>query len=184
MSMPCGAAGITCRAWFAAIVLCGLLSAPVRAGVEIGKAAPDYLGLDREGRAVELSSLRGKVVVVSFWASWCPPCLKELPILENAQRLTGESRLRVVAVNIDDEPRNVRQMRRQLRDFRLLSSYDKDKRARKAYGAKMVPYMVMIDHLGNVAHIHVGYSEKALPAFVDEIKAVLEGAAPPTNALL
>lgn len=59
------------------------LAACAQAQVRVGDTPPDALGRNREGNDVVLSDHRGKVVVVTFWATWCGYCLKELPVLEN-----------------------------------------------------------------------------------------------------
>jgi thiol-disulfide isomerase/thioredoxin len=55
-----------------------------------------------DGRLTDLDSFRGKVVLVSFWATWCPPCRRELPLLERLQRVVDPKSLEVVAVSIDE----------------------------------------------------------------------------------
>jgi thiol-disulfide isomerase/thioredoxin len=62
------------------------------------------LKLERiDGRIVDLRSLRGKVVLLSFWATWCPPCRRELPLLERLQQIAGPGDVEVVAVSVDRE---------------------------------------------------------------------------------
>ncbi|MFI4970616.1 MAG: TlpA disulfide reductase family protein, partial [Lysobacterales bacterium] len=69
--------------------------------LQAGDAAPDSLGTDRDGKQVRIADYHGKVVVLTFWATWCGYCLKELPILENLQRRLGKARIEVVAINTD-----------------------------------------------------------------------------------
>ncbi|MBI5263485.1 MAG: TlpA family protein disulfide reductase [Bradyrhizobium sp.] len=54
-----------------------------------------------DGKLVALNSLRGKAILVNFWATWCPPCRRELPLLDGLQRRAGETELEIVAVSID-----------------------------------------------------------------------------------
>jgi thiol-disulfide isomerase/thioredoxin len=66
------------------------------------------LKLERiDGRIVDLRSLRGKVVLLSFWATWCPPCRRELPLLERLQQILGSRDVEVVAVSVDREGNSV-----------------------------------------------------------------------------
>lgn len=110
---------MSCRRLLAvALWLLAMLAAPVAsaapAGPAIGDAPPvALLGKDRAGQVVDLGQLRGKVVVVTFWASWCGYCLKELPQLDLLQKHAGDRLLRVVAVNVKDGNDDYRAMMRQ-----------------------------------------------------------------------
>jgi len=167
---------VQCLLLIACIPALSCFAATSAAAPKVGDIPPSYVGEDVAGQAVDLSAHVGKVVVVTFWASWCGPCMKELPVLENVQRQAGESRLRVIAVNIDSERDDRRRMKRRLKDFQLLMTTDEDKRARAAYGVQGIPHMIMIDHLGEVAFRHVGYSEETLPRIVEELNVLLEDA--------
>jgi thiol-disulfide isomerase/thioredoxin len=75
----------------------------VPSGPAVGTIAPDFKVRNLvTGEDVTLSSQRGKVVILTFWASWCPPCKRELPILESAQRVISKDRLVVFAVSHRD----------------------------------------------------------------------------------
>ena len=82
-------------------------AAPVR-----GEAPPDLLGVDSDKHEIRVSDFQGKVVVLTFWASWCGQCLKELPILENVQRKLGPDLIAIVAINSDKERSQYLAMRR------------------------------------------------------------------------
>jgi thiol-disulfide isomerase/thioredoxin len=137
-----------------------------------GDVAPQALGATAEGETLEAAQFRGKVLVVTFWASWCGPCMKELPMLEALQRVAGKAHLRVVAVNIED--RDVfRKIARKLDKFQLTLAHDAGKRGSEAYGVHGIPHMVIVGRDGTIVKVNRGYSEEALDGIVKEINAAL-----------
>ena len=84
----------------------GETPAPSTAGpVAIGQPAPDFTLSDLNGRNYTLSQLRGKVVIVNFWATWCPPCRAEMPSMERLHRQLAGEGLVLLAVNIEKDGR-------------------------------------------------------------------------------
>jgi cytochrome c biogenesis protein CcmG/thiol:disulfide interchange protein DsbE len=75
-------------------------AAPVK--LEVGDAAPQFVRTDLQGRHFDLHALRGKVVLIDFWASWCPPCIIEIPHLNALQKRLGARGLQVVGISMDD----------------------------------------------------------------------------------
>lgn len=139
----------------------------------IGAEAPTALGEDGRNRAVDLATLRGKVVIVTFWASWCGYCRKELPALNDLQARAGDDFLRVVAVNVQDEPAAYRAMVRQMRGYSLLLARDRDGAVAASYGVHSYPNLWIIDPQGRIASHHVGYGEDSLETILDEIRRVM-----------
>jgi peroxiredoxin len=68
-----------------------------------GHEAPDFVLTDLQGHALKLSDLRGKAVVLNFWATWCPPCKEEIPWFVELQRRYGAEGLQIVGVSMDDD---------------------------------------------------------------------------------
>lgn len=143
------------------------------AQVKSGDIPPDALGSDRDGNDVRISAHRGKVVIVTFWASWCAYCLKELPVLDQLQRAAGKPRLEIVAVNYKEDRRYFRAMRRRLKDAALTLTSDPRGSLGDEYGVKGLPHLVMIDKTGKVAHVHTGYGEKLLDRLIEQINWLL-----------
>jgi len=166
-----------------AAVLLGLMfCVAAHAHVQPGDTPPDALGTTQDGRAVTVSSLHGKVVVVSFWATWCGYCMKEMPVLANLQSLATQRGLplQVVTVNYREDRRvfvnTVRALRPRLPG--LLMTWDRDGALGRPYGSdKGIPVMVMLRGDGTVAHVHVGYGEDMLDTLVGEINELLAGTA-------
>jgi Thiol-disulfide isomerase and thioredoxins len=165
-----------------------MLCFTARAGIGPGDTPPDALGSALGGPAVSVSSLRGKVVVISFWATWCGYCMKEMPILAGLQTLATQRGLPLQVVAVDSKEdrdtftHSARLLRKRLPG--LLITWDRTGAIGKPYGSdKGIPVMVMLHRDGTVAHIHVGYGEDMLDSLVAEINSLLaEPALPPAVA--
>jgi thiol-disulfide isomerase/thioredoxin len=142
------------------------------AGPKTGAVAPDVLlGTTASGASAKVADYAGKVVVVSFWASWCAPCRKELPILEGLQR-EGKGSIQVVAVNIESHDVFVKAAKL-LGELHVLLVNDRGSRSQNAYAVKGIPHMVIIGRDGRILHMHDGYGEAVLGDIVDEINQAL-----------
>jgi thiol-disulfide isomerase/thioredoxin len=137
-----------------------------------GDPAPHPLGVTRQGDSLESGQFAGKVLVVSFWASWCGPCMKELPRLEAIQRVAGKDKLQVVAINMEEWER-FRRISKALESYSLTVSFDDRKQSSDAYGVHGIPHMVIIDRAGRIVRVHRGYSEEALDSILAEINDAL-----------
>jgi len=156
------------------MALCVGVAMPVRAAEpRTGEVPPALLGKDRAGDVVDLAQHRGKIVVVTFWASWCGPCRKELPGLDALQKHAGDKILKVIAVNVQDSNEDYRAMMRQMKDYSIAMTRDRDGSISEGYGVKAYPNLWIIDPQGKVAAHHVGYGEDSLDALVDEINQVI-----------
>lgn len=158
---------------FSLLIACLVLAAgPVQA-VDVGDVPPDYLGKAVDKTRIYLSESNGKIRIVTFWATWCAPCLKELPVLNAVQKMGGADRIQVIAVNINDRKNDFRRALRKLKDFEIDFVFDYKKSVADKYDVEGIPHMLIIDVDGRVAFQHVGYNEDAIPAIVDEINSLL-----------
>lgn len=163
------------KTWTASWLACTalVLAAGVAHAVpEVGDVPPAYLGKDQYGEKVNLKDLRGKVVIVTFWATWCPPCRKELPVLETLQQHAGSGRVQVIAINIE-KPSAYRPMKRRLKDYTMTLINDYNGRTKKRFGVAGIPHLAMVKKDGTVAAIKRGYSEEMVPAMIDEVNALM-----------
>jgi thiol-disulfide isomerase/thioredoxin len=145
--------------------------------LKVGDMAPEDLGRDASGKRVHLSDYRGKLVIVSFWASWCGPCRKELPVLATIQRKATHDRIEVFAVNWQQSADEFRQVKRALKDIDLTLVSDESGYFGREYGVKGIPHMVIIGRDGRIAALHVGYGEGEIPVLVNEINSLWKGPA-------
>ena len=159
-------------ATIAVLAVCGAKDA----GPGKGDIAPPVLGTTADGTTIEVPQFKGKVLVVTFWATWCGPCMRELPMLESLQRVAGKEKLQVVAVNIEDRA-VFRKVSQRLTSFQLTVAHDYGKRGSDAYGVNGIPHMVIIDRDGVILKVNRGYSEESLDGILAEINAALRSPA-------
>jgi thiol-disulfide isomerase/thioredoxin len=136
-----------------------------------GDMSPDDLGVTLKGAPVHLKDYEGKAVVVSFWASWCTYCLKELPILYNIQK-AAKGRLQVVAINTENED-TFRELARAMRTLEIGMSYDPEGKARQAFGVNGIPHMAVIGRDGKIVEVFRGYDESSLKPIVAAINRAI-----------
>jgi cytochrome c biogenesis protein CcmG, thiol:disulfide interchange protein DsbE len=75
--------------------------------IQVGEVAPDFTRADVNGKHIQLSKYRGKLVLLNFWASWCEPCREEMPLFSKWQRELGARGLQLIGVSMDDDAREV-----------------------------------------------------------------------------
>jgi len=78
-------------------------SAPAEPAGRLNTIAPDFMRTDLSGQPLRLSQFRGRVVLLNFWATWCAPCIEEIPVFSRWQRQYGDARLQIIGVSMDDD---------------------------------------------------------------------------------
>ncbi len=129
-----------------------------------GKQAPAFRLDALKGKPVALSDLKGKVVVVDFWATWCPPCRESLPHLDalSKDKEYAKKGLKVYAVNLRESAEKVRAyVEKQNLSFNVL--LDKDGSTAQSYLVRGIPTTVVIDREGNIAEVMIGFGGSDAP---------------------
>jgi cytochrome c biogenesis protein CcmG, thiol:disulfide interchange protein DsbE len=129
------------------------LPACVPERVEVGREAPAYSGTSSHGETISLRDLKGEVVLVNIWATWCAPCRREMPALEEMYRQLAGEGLRVIAVSID-EPGADREIEAFVRELGLSFTivHDADKRIVRTFQTIGVPETFLIGRDGTLLH--------------------------------
>ena len=161
----------------AAIALLALPVAPATAGVQplaVGTPAPPFQlpMLDGKGAPVSVAALRGKVVLINFWASWCGPCRKEMPILEQLNRQYGKRGVVIVGVNVEpDRSAALEWLKETPVSFPVLS--DADSHVSAAYHVEGMPNTVILDRKGNVRYVHRSYVPGTEDEYLDQVRQLI-----------
>jgi peroxiredoxin len=129
------------------------------------------------GPAVEMSGLRGKVVLLNFWATWCEPCEAEMPAMDRLYRALRAEGFELLAVSVDDTPQPVREFQARL-DLGFPILLDPTKQVAEAYQTFRYPESLLVDRRGVIVERYIGGKDWDSPAYIDRIRRLLRGEVP------
>ncbi|MEK6726311.1 MAG: TlpA disulfide reductase family protein [Deltaproteobacteria bacterium] len=157
-----------------ALILVAVMLHPLCSySAEIGGKAPAFSLKDIKGNTVTLESLKGKVVFLDFWASWCGPCKEELPELELLYKKYGKDGFEVVGISVDKSESNVVEfLKKRPISFTILTNIKGD--VAEAYGLPGMPTGYIIGKDGVIQHRHAGFARAFLPVYEKEIAELLK----------
>lgn len=139
--------------------------------VEVGQAAPDF-DLPGASGPVKLSALRGKVVYVDFWASWCGPCKQSFPWMNEMQTKYGAQGLTVVGINVDKNRTDAESFLKGT-PAKFSVAYDDKGTAPTAYQIKGMPSSYLVDRDGKIIATHAGFRADESAALEGKLRAAL-----------
>jgi peroxiredoxin len=136
-------------------------SVPVaeRGVVKVGEEAPNFQLRDLAGNMVTLSQLRGKVVLLNFWATWCGPCRFEMPVLERLQKEFRKAGLVVFGVNDEEPGTALNYLKRNRITFKSL--VDSEQKVSILYQVRAIPTVIIVDREGKIAFHGIGLTDEA-----------------------
>ena len=144
--------------------------------------APDFSFTSSEGEYITLEDLRGKVVLLDFWGTWCPPCVESVPELRNLQKkYAKEPSFVLIGISSDSDEEAWRDFT--AKNKMIWPQYrDKDRRIQRAFGVRAFPTYVVIDHEGIVRHQSVGMSWNRAATLDEAIRKQVKIVAKSTEA--
>ncbi len=143
---------------------------PAAASAQQGALAPDFSLADLSGQPVSLSSFRGKVVLLDFWATWCVPCREETPHLVGLQNKYGGQGLQIIGVSMDDGPEPVRDFYQHFKmNYPVVMG---DAKTGELYGGVLgLPIAFIIGPDGRITSKHIGSTD--ISVFEKEVVKLL-----------
>ena len=148
---------------------------PGAAPPAVGEVTPDFELSNLQGQQVQLSMYRGKVVVLNFWATWCPPCVEEMPSLNSFARIFASRGVVVVAVSVDDDEQA---LRRFMADHQLemIILRDPGRQVATLYQTYMYPETYILDRQGRLLRKLVGPADWGDPNLLVFFRELTAGA--------
>lgn len=149
-----------------------LLTTPLQA-TEVSGKAPDFTLKSRTGKNIRLGELRGKVVMLNFWASWCKPCREEMPLLEKIHLRYESLGFTVLGINIENKHDDVKKYLADIKvSFPVL--YDTTNKVSELYSISAMPTTIIIDRDGNMRFMHKGYKPGYEESYRNQVKILLK----------
>jgi len=123
-------------------------------GLSKGKPAPDFTLKTLDGKKISLSDLKGKVVLVNFWATWCPPCREEMPLFERVYRKYKDKGFEILAISTDSSVDPIKKFVKEFKvSFPVLLD---DGKVSNLYSIQGLPTSFLIDREGKVVKVRLG----------------------------
>jgi peroxiredoxin len=149
-----------------------LVAGMVNAGTTTAPA-PDFTLKSNSGENLRLSELRGEVVLINFWASWCGPCRQEMPILSELHDRYKAMGFTVLGINVEENSSAARTLLKDMPvSFPVL--FDNDSRVSKQYDVVAMPSTVLVDRNGNIRYLHKGYKPGLEESYVEQVRSLIK----------
>jgi len=153
-------------------LVCGALVATNAGAVDVGERAPSFALPTAAGDSVSLEHMRGRVVYVDFWASWCGPCRRSFPWMNEMQRRYGDKGLSIVAINVDKKRADAARFLSEM-SAEFIVVYDAPGAIPAAYAVQGMPSSYLIDPGGNVVAVEQGFRDQSPAALEEKIRALI-----------
>ena len=135
-------------------------------------AAPDFSLPGKAGEMVSLSKLKGQVVMLNFWASWCGPCRTEMPLMDQIYKKYSAAGFTLLGVNVDTDSADAQKFLAQV-PVSFPVAYDRENKVTKQYEVAAMPSTVFIDRKGKVRALHRGYKPGDENEYLSEIRSLI-----------
>ncbi len=152
---------------FAAVMIFAAMASSAHA------AAPAFTLPARDGGNLSLAELKGQVVMINFWATWCGPCRQEMPLLEQIQARYEPLGFTLVGINVEPDSAAAQEWLAKVPvSFPIL--FDRKNEVAESFGVEGMPSSVFIDRAGNVRYVHHGYRPGDEAKYADMVRSLVK----------
>jgi peroxiredoxin len=150
-----------------AFLLLSLMATAARA------AAPDFSLPTRDGGNLSLKDLKGQVVMINFWATWCGPCRQEMPLLQQIQAKYEPLGFTLVGINVEPDSAAAKAWLAKV-PVSFPIAFDRQNTVAESFGVIGMPSTVFIDRSGNVRYVHRGYQPGDEAKYADMVRSLVK----------
>lgn len=143
--------------------------------IKQGQKAPDFSFVDENGKTVNLSDLKGRVVMINFFATWCGPCIAELPVLQESvwEKYKDSPKFRLLILGREHTQAEVNKFR-ESKKFKFPMYADEGRKVFSKFAVSQIPRNYIIDKEGIVVYASMGYSKEEFEKLVQFLDSLLE----------
>ena len=152
----------------------GFLATLARSPSEGRRLAPEFVLPDPHGQVVRLSQLKGKIVMLNVWTTWCPPCRKEMPTMETLYRRFKGTDFVMLAASQDVDGKSTVLPYMQESGFTFPIVLDVSGEVGRKYGVTGYPETFIIDRQGRIVHHHIGFNDWSLPNVEASLRRLMD----------
>ena len=156
------------------LVLFACLASTGSPALEIGDTPPDVVGRTLDGKTVRLSDSSARLRIISFWATWCPPCRRELPLLAAVAEQGGAHSVEVIAINMQESRPLVRSAVKIMKDYPIRFAHDRNGTIARQFGVRGIPHLVIVDANDLIVYKKIGYAESQVDGIVAEVNRLIQ----------
>jgi thiol-disulfide isomerase/thioredoxin len=165
---------VTVKGIFKGIAL-ALVCASAALAASSSAPAPGFLLSGRGGKNIDLSQFKGQVVMINFWATYCGPCRKEMPLLEDIYKKYKPMGFTMLGVNVEPNSKAAEEWLAKLpKPVSFPIAFDTDSKVSKLYKVEVMPSTVFVDRKGNVRVMHRGYKAGDENVYLTQIRNMLK----------
>jgi len=142
--------------------------------INVGDKVPACLlaGINDKASEINLKNMKGQALYIDFWASWCGPCVKSFPYMDQLERRFKEQDFRVIAINLDENIEDAHEFLKK-RPVKFSVMQDKDQQCAKGFDVMAMPSSYLVDKQGIVQYIHLGFRSNEVSELEAQLKKIV-----------